>query len=196
MRKKVSKVAKAGFSAIQIHRNQIRKPSGGKYDTHPVAVAKMLRDYGSRHVPLLRRSIKGRHLLRNKSLIFQAALLHDTIESKPASFRQLSKKFGKQTMAVVMELSNDKTVMNRVGSAIYLTNKMNNMSSEALLIKLADRLCYVLEMNAVKHVNPNWLKPAVQETRAIVKGIKKRISKETSLHKELYSRIESGVANL
>ena len=196
MQKKVSQVTKAGFFSIQVHRGQIRKPSGQKYITHPIMVAKILRDYGNNYVSILKRSIKGRYLLRNKKRIFQAALLHDTKESNPESFKELSRRFDKKTVSIVQELSNDKVVMNQVSTAVYLTNKINNMSSEALLIKLVDRLCYVLEMKSAKKAKPEWLNPAVEETRHIIKGIKKRVSQETQLHKALYSLIKKEVSNL
>jgi len=193
---KKSKIRTAGLFALKKHRGQIRKTSGKAYISHPISVTKLLRDYGNKYTKELAQTAQGEALLKNKEWIFRAAFLHDTLESTHTTYSQLARKFGKKTAGLVKELSNDKQVMQKMGSATYLTNLMKHMSSEALVIKLADRLHWVIDMERTKQAPPKWQIEGVKETKTIIQGIKSRIEQETILHKALFSEIERIISTL
>ena len=75
--------------------------------------------------------------------VIAAALLHDTIEDTDTSYTELEATFGKKVANLVKELTSDKNISNKVE---YLTKKMIHMSPDALLIKLADRLSNVSDL--------------------------------------------------
>jgi len=78
--------------------------------------------------------------------ILIAAWLHDAVEDKYISYEQIEEYFGKKVVYLVYELTSDKTVVQIIGKTEYLKNKLNNMTNEALLIKLADRLDNVSDL--------------------------------------------------
>jgi len=83
---------------------------------------------------------------KDKDIII-AAWLHDAVEDKYISYEQIEEYFGKTVVYLVYELTSDKTVVQIIGKAEYLKNKLNNMTNEALLIKLADRLDNVSDLD-------------------------------------------------
>lgn len=112
--------------AKQKHAGQMRD-DGRPYITHPVRVAKIVDEY------------KGKYS-KNRDAIVAAALLHDTLEDTYTSYRELKEKFGELVASMVMEVSTASCVPKLIGKGQYLAEKMQMMTSYALVIKLADRL--------------------------------------------------------
>jgi len=114
------------------HKNQVRKFSGLPYFVHPESVANLV-------------------MKHTKDLtLTAAAYLHDTLEDTPTTYNELKEKFSKKIADLVYELTSaDKDEQQRVGGkAKYLTAKMEKMSSDALTIKLCDRLDNVSDKGA------------------------------------------------
>lgn len=190
MNKKIS-VLRTGLLAIHCHKGQKRKASNHlPYVYHPIKTAKIVRDILVRIDPKLLASRKGR-------VIIQASLLHDTLENTGLTYEQIRKKAGKATADLVRELTSEKEKVDKlrrlhkdreVGKAVYLAGKMNQMSSEALLIKLADRLHNL--QDTVQNM-PEFFDQCAKETRIIVKQIEPRIRKESRVHQALFEKIRA-----
>ena len=106
----------------------IKRDDGTPYILHPLRVAGLVEKY---------------KVSKNASMLFMAAVLHDTIEDTYTSYRELCDRFGEETASIVMELSTAKFAplwIGKGGKAEYLSKKMENMTNYALLIKLCDRL--------------------------------------------------------
>ena len=70
------------------------------------------------------------------------------------------------------------------------------MSSEALLIKLADRLQNISDCHANIPQHAEYMKTYVEQTKQIVDGICPRIKNETIIHKKLYAGIKKHLDQL
>jgi (p)ppGpp synthase/HD superfamily hydrolase len=115
------------------HGIQERK-TGGYYFEHPRRVSALV--------------IKFKDSYRIEDLLI-AALLHDTLEDTTATYEQIENKFGTMIADIVLELTSDKTLTaNAQSKREYLANKMVNMSSYALVIKLCDRLDNISDLDA------------------------------------------------
>lgn len=169
--------AQAARFAAQAHSGQ--KRSGGlPYISHPVRVANLVKKYKN-----------------SKALddLLSAAFLHDTIEDTDTTEEQLKKMFGELVASLVSELTSNKEEIDRVGKTEYLANKMTNMSSWGLVIKLADRLDNVSDIKNAK--TPAWRHRYRIETETILDRIEK--DRELSnTHKNLISAIREKLAEL
>lgn len=109
------------------HIEQTRKFNFQPYTSHP------------REVALILLSL----LPEIDSEIIAAAILHDvvedTYESAEDGFREIELRFGRRVRGLVEELTTDTSEKKVYGKKKYLSEKMKGMSSDALLIKLADR---------------------------------------------------------
>ena len=123
-------VVKAMMYADRMHKGQKRK-SGPEYICHPVNVASF--------VGLIFNS-QFNDSSYDLNVLLMAAYLHDTLEDTDATFKDLVDMFGSDVATIVNELTTDRDMKNEIGKAKYLAIKMKNMSGEALLIKLCDRL--------------------------------------------------------
>lgn len=101
---------------------QTRKGTGVPYFIHPKNVALIVK--------------------QNDGSIDQikAALLHDTLEDTHTSDEELRVCFGEHTASLVRELTNCKYEIDKIGKEAYMSEKLMKLSSEALLVKLADIL--------------------------------------------------------
>lgn len=136
-----------------------KRMDGSQYINHPIRVAKIVRDYKKSH--------------KIEELV-QAALLHDTLEDTDTSLQQLEKEFGKLVASLVYEL----TMFRRldISKQEQLTYEILNMSSWALVIKLADRLDNVSDL---KTSNKRFMKKYCDETRYIMNNLEmKRVLTE------------------
>ena len=117
--------------ATQKHNGQYRKTSNYPYIWHCMSV--------SRHVE----NFKNSH---NKDLLLVSALLHDVVElyktkeEQNTELHSIADLFGFKVASLVSELTTDKNEANKVGKTEYLKQKLLQMSSYALVIKLCDRL--------------------------------------------------------
>lgn len=162
---------KAKKFSQKAHKNQFRKFSGVPYVTHPINVAKIIKE-----------NKKSKKL----DQLISAALLHDTLEDTSASEKELTKKFGELITSLVKELTTDVKEKNKLGKREYLTQKMIKMSNWALLIKLADRLDNVSDLkNATKEFQKNY----IEETVFILENLKEK-RKLTETQNKLLRKIE------
>jgi len=144
-------VIKAYNFAEASHRGQERKFIGLPYFSHPKYVARMIED-----------------ITKDPELI-AAALLHDVPEDcDNVSNRDIYLLFGDRIGGLVEELTSNKP--KKVSKRKYLTDRMNNMSEDALLIKLADRLHNVLFLEA-DGVPVEFIKKYVMETHYIMSDL-------------------------
>lgn len=118
-------VNKAVAFATEKHNGQIRKASMLPYITHPLSVGELVCKF--------KQSKKIDELVA-------AAILHDTLEDTNTSFVDLVNTFSPLVASLVLELTSDKTEINKIGKVNYFCKKMTSMSSYALTIKLCDRL--------------------------------------------------------
>jgi (p)ppGpp synthase/HD superfamily hydrolase len=104
-----------------------------------------------------------------------AALLHDVIEdcfrkNPNEGYRIIEMKFGKEVRDLVEELTSIGHMVRLMGKADYLLDKMINMSDDALIIKLCDRL-----QNISDHYNSDekFREKYYKETRYIIDNLRK-----------------------
>jgi (p)ppGpp synthase/HD superfamily hydrolase len=124
-------MVKAIDYAKAAHGNQTRKNSRDPYYYHVISVA------------MLVVSFKKSRLITN---LVVAAILHDVIEDTSKHIDEIRELFGGIVANLVMELTNDKEKMKRMGGKTsYLKDKLVHMSGYAFLIKLCDRLHNMLD---------------------------------------------------
>jgi len=111
--------------AARKHRNQRRKDAeSSPYINHPLELAHVLASEGG--------------VSDIKTLI--SALLHDTVEDTETTFEELVEEFGKKIANVVMEVTDDKTLVKAVRKR-HQVEHAPHMSKRAALVKLADKIC-------------------------------------------------------
>ena len=163
--------------AAGAHVGQTR--SGGKpYISHPVRVANLVRKYKDS---------------KELDKLLSAAFLHDTIEDTDTTEEQLRKMFGDLVATLVKELTSDKEKIEKLGKEEYLTQKMINMSSWGLVIKLADRLDNVADIKTAK--TPEWRQRYRTETENILTQLEQ--NRELSgTHKNIIAAIRGKLAEI
>jgi len=166
-------IEKAVQYAEEKHRTQNRR-SGEPYITHPIKVARIIREN------------KESHKINE---LISAAMLHDTLEDTTASEKELKELFGELVLDLVKELTTDEQEKEKLGKKEYLAEKMKNMSSWALVIKLADRLDNVSDLNST---TPEFKKRYTEETEYILKEIETK-RKLSPTHKKLIKQIKEKI---
>jgi len=157
-------IKKAIQFGAQKHKGQVRKFDGKPYFGHPTRVAETIKK-----------------ITKDKDVII-AAYLHDTVEDTETTVEELVKTFNKRVAALVKELT---TVMGPADNkAEYLLKKMNSMSKEALLIKLADRLDNVSDFPTAPE---KFVKKYSKETHYILDNLKTNLDGK---HKKLINMIK------
>jgi guanosine-3',5'-bis(diphosphate) 3'-pyrophosphohydrolase len=116
--------------AADKHRNQRRKDAeASPYINHPVALANLLAQAGI-----------------GDATVLAAALLHDTIEDTDATPEELIATFGAEIAAVVLELTDDKSLPKAERKRLQIEHAAD-LSSAAKLVKLADKICNLRDMS-------------------------------------------------
>ena len=164
---------KALRAATKAHKGQTRK-SGGEYINHPKEVARFVKQFKKSN---------------NLSALIQAAYLHDTLEDTDTTYEDLVKQFGALVADMVKELTTDKAASDAIGKGEYIANKMAKMSSWSLVVKLADRLANVQDIDT--RPEDFQKKYAAQTTLAIKKLRKDRYLSKT--HNKIISAIEKKI---
>lgn len=147
------------------HSYQYRKFSNEPYFKHPSRVADIVSKF------------------TKDDNIISAAYLHDVLEDTKTSEKELNAVFGPKILNYVKELTSVKKEIVKIGKADYLLNKMNKMSSGALLIKLADRLDNVSDF---KHASRKFINKYIKETFYILEHLSCSLKSE---HKKLIKEI-------
>ena len=119
--------------ATERHKGQMRT-DGTMYITHPIRVSELVEKYKPS---------------TNHKILKAGALLHDVLEDTYTSYRELKDRFGIVVASLVMEVTSSDFVSKMVGKQVYLAHKMQYMSSYALVIKLADRLDNLMDMEGM-----------------------------------------------
>lgn len=139
-----SKIIEAETFAKERHKGQTRKGVGKvPYINHPIAVAKLLSDFGETDTDLI-----------------ISALLHDVIEDTTKNkqeIKQLSdiilQRFGENVLLTVLEVSDNKSlpVEERKRLQVVHTPELSDRSKK---LKIADKICNILD---IKNDPPeNW----------------------------------------
>ncbi len=115
--------------ATYMHRGQVREDNTS-YIEHPKRVAEYINSLN----------------IENKENLIKAALLHDIIEDTDASFKELEILFGSDVANLVLEVTTDEKLKNKIGKLNYLKDKVLNISHDALILKLSDRLDNVRDL--------------------------------------------------
>ena len=123
--------------ALKKHDGQFRKVSGLPYIVHVLDVFSIVRKYKDSN------SIDE---------LCAAAILHDTIEDTDTTYEELLELFGKTVADLVREVTNDPVRKRELGKQVYIEEKLAQLSSWALVIKLADILSNVGENPAPKAI--------------------------------------------
>ena len=145
------------FAAYK-HRRQRRKDlEASPYINHPIALARVLSvEAGLSDPPLL-----------------AAAVLHDTIEDTETTLGELKERFGGTVAAVVMEVTDDKTLPKAERKRLQIEHAAG-ISRRAKLVKLADKICNVRDVaDTPPHEWPlerrreyfDWAKAVVERMR-------------------------------
>ena len=160
---------KALMFALVKHQDQVRKGDGRPYILHPISVLLTLSK--------LKKS-------KNQFLLATAAVLHDTVEDCNVTIQDIANEFGYSVASLVDELTSDKEKIDLLGKKEYLLDKMLNMSTYALCIKLCDRLDNLNDMNTM---SVEFKERQICETSYIINGLKGR--KLTKTHKKIIKEI-------
>lgn len=124
-------VQAVGFSAHK-HRNQRRKDvDATPYINHPIALADVLANEGGEY----------------DVVVLCAAVLHDTIEDTETTVEELQAKFGDEVAAVVMEVTDDKSLDKATRKQLQIEHAPH-VSQRAKLVKLADKICNLRDILA------------------------------------------------
>ena len=164
----VTTVKKALRFMYKAHDGQVRKFSGEPYVVHPRSVANTIWK-----------------LTKDESLAIAGAF-HDVIEDTKFTYEDIASEFGTYIADLVKELTSDPELIKKFGKTDYLVNKMNRMTDDALLIKLADRLSNVSDFGSDGKKFRDKYGPA---TREIISRIKVR----NELHKKLLKQISDKI---
>jgi (p)ppGpp synthase/HD superfamily hydrolase len=157
--------------ATQKHNGQFRR-GGAEYITHPTAVA-----------DTIDRVKSSSHRIDD---LKSAAYLHDTLEDTDTTYEELLKQFGPVVMSLVHELTSDKAELERLGKTEYLKRKFSGMSSWALVIKLADRLSNIGDLD---EADKKWAIKYARQTKDIIEYLKQN-RKLSATHQKLVREIE------
>ncbi len=139
------------------HKGQFRKrPTNGIYIpfvVHPIHVMKTLWDWHMANV-----------------VISQAALLHDVIEDTETTEADIAQAFGVDVAKVVVELTFSPT--NECMTKHDYMCSFAGKSAEALVIKLADRLC---NLHDFRLTTPEHVVDYAREARPLFSAIEDRL---------------------
>jgi guanosine-3',5'-bis(diphosphate) 3'-pyrophosphohydrolase len=136
------KTNKAIAFAMEAHKSQVRAVSGLPYIVHPIEVYSICKKY------------KESHMIDD---ICAAAILHDTLEDTSTLYVDLVLEFGDLVASLVAELTTNIAECALMGKLDYINKKLENMSSWALVIKLADMLANVTDNPLPKTIQRIWL---------------------------------------
>jgi len=122
---------KAFAFAAQKHRDQRRKDAqASPYINHPIGLADVLVNEGG---------------IANEDVLC-AAILHDTIEDTETTETELRETFGDKIASIVMEVTDDKILPKAERKQLQIDHAPYS-SHEAKLLKLADKICNLRDMN-------------------------------------------------
>jgi guanosine-3',5'-bis(diphosphate) 3'-pyrophosphohydrolase len=130
-------ILKALEFAARRHRTQLRKGlDRTPYINHPIQVASLLANFAGETDPVL----------------LAAAILHDVIEDTVDSVKErdelisiISEKFGKEILALTLEVTDDKTLDKKERKRLQVVNAPHK-SDNAKKLKIADKIMNLLDI--------------------------------------------------
>lgn len=156
-------VAAIAFAADK-HRNQRRKDhEASPYINHPIALADVLANEGG----------------VEEERVLLAAVLHDTVEDTETTEQELVRLFGKEVAAIVMEVTDDKTLLKAERKRLQVEHAAH-ISPQAKLVKLADKICNLRDIATSppadwslerKREYFDWAKAVVDRLRGVHPGL-------------------------
>ncbi len=163
---------RAFYFAARSHGNQKRKFSYDFYIHHPRRVAALVRE-----------------LTEDEELV-AAAYLHDVVEDTPVTLEEVCEDFGPRICRVVGELTDDKSMRREVGRVEYIRQKVSRMSADALIVKLADRLDNLKDM---ERAPSRFKKRYREETEALIETVRARRD-ISNIHFRLLERLACSIS--
>ena len=128
---------KAVSFAAHKHRDQRRKDvEASPYINHPIALAEVLANEGG----------------IDSTTVLCAAILHDTIEDTDTTGAELEAIFGHEITAIVLEVTDDKSLA-KAERKQRQVDHATHASTEAKLVKLADKICNLRDILASPPAN-------------------------------------------
>ena len=165
--------------AREKHKGQIRKNNTTvEYITHPINVANLVKKYANN--------------TENIDDLVSSAYLHDTLEDTNTTYEELICNFGNIISNLVKELTNNDVLKKEMGKTKYLSMKMANMSEDALIIKLCDRLDNV---SSLYDTNKAFIDKYLRETISILNYIINNRNLNT-IHLNIINDINKEVNNV
>ena len=165
--------------AREKHKGQIRKNNTPvEYITHPINVANLVKKYANN--------------AKNIDDLVSSAYLHDTLEDTNTTYEELICNFGNIISNLVKELTNNDVLKKEMGKTKYLSMKMANMSEDALIIKLCDRLDNV---SSLYDTNKAFIDKYLRETISILNYIINNRNLNT-IHLNIINDINKEVNNV
>lgn len=126
----------ADFAALK-HKDQKRRDqSQTPYINHPIGVAMIIITEGKVYDPT----------------VIQAALLHDTVEDTDTTLDEIEKEFGFQVRQIVADMTDDQNLPKQERRRLQIANAKSK-SKEAQLVRLADKLYNVRDLEKAKPIN-------------------------------------------
>ncbi len=125
----MKKVIDAILFAASSHAGQTRKDGITPYINHPIEVMHLLTFTGN----------------VSDEDILSAAVLHDVIEDTNCTEEEIAERFGKKVAAVVLELTDNKT-LNKEERKTRQLETAEALSHEARLIRISDKICNVYDI--------------------------------------------------
>jgi (p)ppGpp synthase/HD superfamily hydrolase len=165
------RIIKAYNFAEKAHEGVTRKFSGLPYFSHPKGVARIVQK------------------LTEDEILIIVSFCHDLVEDTDITIEEIRELFGDEVADLVLELTSDPVHVKLLGKKVYLSMKMVEMSSRALIIKLADRLHNILYLQG--DATPlKFIRKYYKETRFIMMRLRDDYSELNDYHKILMSRID------
>lgn len=165
------------FNAIEFmkerHGGQLRSFSLTPYYTHPIRVASLVMKFKESH--------------KIDDLIY-ASLFHDLVEDTSTTIGEIKSHYNSLTASLVDELTSDKEVISNIGKVNYLSTKIVQMSSWALVIKLCDRLDNV---NDFIYAPDDFVKKYSAETREILSVLQQKRTNLSKTHLHIINLINN-----
>lgn len=149
-------IARAREFAVEAHAGQQRAFSDLPYIVHPAGVYSILSEYrGPEH-----------HIAISDAQLC-AAFLHDVLEDTDTTSKELEVEFGHEVTSIVEDLTiDDSSVFDK---NLYLKSELCHMSSDALTVKLADRLHNMLDLPLAPK---GFLERYAEETKDLIKYVR------------------------
>jgi (p)ppGpp synthase/HD superfamily hydrolase len=124
-------VSRAFGVAADAHAGQRRKDDGSPFISHPVAVARVLKnaDFGDH--------------------VIAAGLLHDVVEDTELSSGEVAARFGHEVADLVEKLSEDSRIEDYEDRKLAHRDQVESAGYEAIAIYIADKLSNLRDMRAI-----------------------------------------------